>query len=75
MYLSELKKYIGELPDEFDSFDLVNGEYAILLEEEGEEKLIYRKDMPIQIINIDKESNEIVFLHQTELEIDKIRTE
>ena len=37
MILSELKEYIKSLPEELDSFNLVNGEYGILLEEEEDD--------------------------------------
>ena len=74
MNVKELKDYLDSLPEEFEKFNMVNGEYCNLAEEGEEERLVYRVDDPIQLISIDEENKEIIFCHQTQEEIDKIRT-
>ena len=71
MNIKELKEFLDTLPKEFDSYDLVNGEFAIL-ENTGYN---YRLDKPIECITVDEDSKEILFCHQTQEEIDKIQTE
>jgi len=64
MILRELKDWINKLPDEFMSFDVINGEIAFLNEKE-----FYRIDKPITILFVDKENNVVIFLNDTEDEI------
>ncbi len=64
MILAELKQFINSIPSDMDEFSVVNGEFG-LLDQDDEDSVIYRVDKPILIINVDEESREIVFLHQT----------
>lgn len=68
MNLLELKKFLNTLPEEFDTYDLVNGEFVDMLKTEYH----YRVDQPIESITVDEETKEICFLHQTQDEIIKI---
>ena len=70
MNIGQLKEFLDKLPKEFDDFEMVNGEYAILTEDD--EKFIYRLDKPIVILNVDEDSKELCFLHQSQESIDKI---
>lgn len=64
MTLRELKQFINSIPADMDEFSVVNGEYG-LLDMEDEDSVIYRVDKPVLIINVDEQSHEVVFLHQT----------
>lgn len=70
MKLKELKNWLETLPPEFDDFDLVNGDWGEL-----EDEYYYRIDKPIIGFNVDENTKEIVFAHQTQDEIDKIEDE
>jgi len=67
--VAELKNFLNTLPNEFDSFNLVNGEYGQV---NGEH--YYRIDKPILQINVDEDTKELCILHQTETEVDDIIT-
>jgi hypothetical protein len=68
MTLEELKKFLNDLPKEFNSFGVVNGEVGTLSEpdEKGEEQYVYRIDKPIITLFVDEETKEICFFHQTQ---------
>lgn len=70
MKVKDLKEILQDLPEEFDEFDMVNGEFGVL---DKEEQLVYRKDMPIVFLYVDEENKEFCLFHQTEGEIDKIK--
>lgn len=63
MKLKEFKKFLFNLPDTFDEFDVVNGEYGKF---SGDEEYVYRIDRPISTIFVDEENNEICMLHELE---------
>lgn len=69
MTIADLKKFLVLLPLEFDKFSLANGEYGALA---ADEEFYYRLDKPIITLHVDEEHEEMIFLHQTETEIDKI---
>jgi hypothetical protein len=76
MKISELKEFLATLPEEFDDFTLVNGEFGKMEEEEGdEESYYYRMDKPILSVYVDEETNEVCFLNQTQEDIDEIMGE
>lgn len=64
MNLSELKEWVNTLPEEFDSFEIVNGEIGMLGEEYH-----YRADKPIIACTIDDSTKEIIFMHKVESEL------
>ena len=74
MTLEELKKFLNNLPEEFNTYNLVNGEVGILDEsgEDGEPNYVYRCDKPIITLYVDEAEKEICFFHQTQDEIDEI---
>lgn len=64
MNLGELKGWVNSLPEELDSFEIVNGEIGML-----GEQYHYRVDKPIVACTVDEESKEIIFMHQAEKEL------
>lgn len=64
MNLGELKSWISSLPEELDSFEIVNGEVGVL-----NEQYHYRADKPIVACTIDENTKEVIFLHQAEKEL------
>jgi hypothetical protein len=70
MQLKDLRKFLDEVPSEFDGFELVNGEVGQLDEEDG--GFAYRVDKPIIAMYIDENSNEICFFHQTQDDVDSV---
>jgi hypothetical protein len=69
--IGELKEYLGKLPEEFDSYEMVNGVVSPLIDGE----YYVRIDHPVVQLQIDQESKELLILHQSEEEIDKITAE
>lgn len=70
--VKELREFINKIPEEFDEFTLVNGDYALIETEGKDEKFYYRLDKPILLMTVDKETKELAFLHQTQESIDDI---
>ena len=64
MNLGELKTWLNTLPEEFDAFEVVNGEVGMLGEEYH-----YRVDKPIAACTVDEQTKEIIFMHQAEKEL------
>jgi hypothetical protein len=72
MNLGELKQWVNTLPEELDSFEIVNGEIGML-----GDQYHYRVDKPIVACTVDEETKEIIFMHQAQEELteDDIRKE
>ena len=71
--IKELKEFLSILPDEFDDFTLVHGEYGVMEMEEGDtEETYYRMDHVLKSIYVDEEGKEFCFLNQTQDDIDLI---
>lgn len=68
MKLVELIEFLQSLPEEFNKYDCVNGEYSVL----GGE-LYHRVDKPILSITVNEETKEVLFLHQTQEKIIQIQ--
>jgi hypothetical protein len=68
MKLKELKKFINSIPESFDDYTVVNGEIGYYDEEKG----VIMVNKPILTVYVDRETNEIQLLHQTEEEVKKI---
>jgi len=64
MTLKELKDWVNDLPEEFMSFTVVNGEYGVL-----EDEVYFRVDKPVTTISIDMETNEVLILNDSKDEI------
>ena len=77
MTLEELKAFLNSLPEEFNSYGVVNGEVGILKGsgEEGKEDLVYRCDKPIISLYVDENSKEVCFFHQTQEEVTEVAGE
>ena len=58
MLLKELKTWINNLPEKFDEYSVVNGEYGEL---DGE--FFYRLDKPVTVLTVDEEHKEIIVLN------------
>ena len=68
MKLSELKKFITSIPESFDDYIVVNGEIGYYDEQKG----VIMVNKPILTVYVDRETNEIQLLHQTEEEVKEI---
>jgi hypothetical protein len=68
MTVKELKEFLESLPEEFDGFGVINGEYGELPSDD-EDNLVYRLDKPISVIYVDEQTEELALLNQTEEEI------
>lgn len=64
MTLKELRKFINEIPEEMDNYELVNGEFGYL-DMEDDNSVVYRVDKPISTLYVDEQSQEVCFFHQT----------
>jgi hypothetical protein len=64
MNLEELKQWVNTLPEELNSFEIVNGEIGML-----GDQYHYRVDKPIVACTVDETTNEIIFMHQAEDEL------
>lgn len=73
MQLKHLKEFLSTLPEEFDEYDLSNGEYGKLDTESEDDRFMYRVDKPIITLYVDEDNKEILFLHQTQEEVDDIK--
>ena len=71
MILRDLRGLLDKVPEEFDNFELLNGEMQIL-EMEGKETIMFRIDKAIVGIRVEDDSKEIIFLHQTEEDINNL---
>ena len=72
MKLKDLKEFLTEIPDQFDDYELVNGEYG-LLDATDENSAVFRADKPIITMYVDIQTQEVCFLHQTQEVIDEIK--
>jgi hypothetical protein len=66
MNIAELKEFLQTLPEEFDSYEIVNAEIGVLDEEN-----YYRKDMPVTTLFVDEDTQELVFAMEAEEEPEK----
>jgi hypothetical protein len=58
MTFKELKVWVNNLPEEFDEFSVVNGEFK-----EIDEQYWYRIDKPVTMLTVDQEHREILILN------------
>lgn len=58
MILKELKEWINKLPEIYDEYTVVNGEYGSI---DGE--YMYRLDKPVITLAVDQETKEILILN------------
>ena len=64
MTLKELKDWVTNLPEKFNEYIVVNGEYGSL---DGE--YMYRVDKPVTTLTVDEDTKEIVILNDMESEL------
>lgn len=62
MKLKELKDWLNTIPDTFNDYEVVNGEYGIL--NENDDEYHYRVDKPVIASVVDEETKEVVLLHE-----------
>jgi hypothetical protein len=70
MTFKELKEFIAQIPDDFDNYELVNGEVGYL-DPTDENSLAYRLDKPIIALYVDEQTKEVCFFHQTREDVTK----
>lgn len=68
MTLKQLRELIADLPEDFDAYNVVNGEVG-LLDPEDETSAVYRVDNPIIAMYVDKKTEEVCFFHQTQEDV------
>jgi len=71
MTLKELKEFLVSIPEEADSFEIVNGEVGYL-DPTDSESMVYRADKPIIALYVDESTNEICFFHQTQEDVKSV---
>ena len=71
MTVKELKEFIKQIPEEFDEYEMVNGEVGYL-DPTDENSLSYRVDKPIIALYVDEEAKEVCFFHQTREDVSKL---
>lgn len=64
MTYKDLKNFIAQISDEYDEYEIVNGEVGYL-DPSDENSLSYRVDKPIIALYVDEQLKELCFLHQT----------
>ena len=69
MTFKDLKEFIGKIPDNFDDYEIVNGEVGYI--HVDDDTLSYRVDKPIIAMYVDEQTQEICFFHQTRQDVDK----
>ena len=74
MTLEELKGFLNSLPEEYNSYGIVNGEVGIIKNNDKED-VVYRCDKPIISLYVDDSSREVCFFHQTQEEVTEIAGE
>lgn len=73
MILRDLKNYLATLPQDFDEFEMVNGEIGNI-ETDDKSNFMYRVDKPILAMYADTNSKEICFLNQSDEDVSNIYT-
>jgi hypothetical protein len=68
MTLRELKTFIISIPNDMNDFNVVNGEFC--LDKDGNTFIM--KNNSIMTIYVDKNNNEVQFLHQTDEDVKNI---
>ena len=71
MTLKELKEFLVSIPEEADSFEIVNGEVGYI-DPTDPDSMVYRADKPIIALYVDESTNEICFFHQTQEDVKSV---
>ena len=67
--IAMLKKFLEEVPAEFDEYTITNGEVMVVDKEDGGEDFYVRLGKPIMQIQVDESTKELCMLAQTEEEV------
>lgn len=67
MTLKDLRDLINELPEEMDSFEIVNGEIGTI--DENGKNAVYRVDKPVVAFYVDEQEKQVSLFHQTQEDI------
>ena len=68
MTLKELKTYVNSIPEEMDSFNVVNGEFGVASDNET----FVMTNNEVLTIYVDQKNKEVQFLHQTDEDVKNI---
>lgn len=71
MTLGELREFLSQIPEEMDSYEVVNGEVGYI-DMEDDDSMVYRVDKPIIALYVDDHSKEVCFFHQTQEDVNNI---
>jgi len=71
MTLKELKEFLASIPEDADSFEIVNGEVGYL-DPTDADSMVYRADKPIIALYVDDSTNEVCFFHQTQEDVKSV---
>jgi len=66
--VKELRAFLNKLPENFDNFGIINGEYG----RGKDDEFYYRIDKPVIFLTVDEETEELCILHQSEQEVNNI---
>ena len=75
MSLQDMKNFLNSLPETFNDFCVVNGEFGTSENDDPDSGFRYRVDKPILAMCVDQETKEVCFLHQTQEEVDDYHKE
>lgn len=75
MNIKDLREFLATLPEEFDDYEMVNGEYGAFEDDEDDDEMYYRMDKPILGVVVDEETQEICFMNQSQEDINNIMGE
>ncbi len=65
--IKELKEFLNNLPEKFDDFGVINGEFN-----ESDGDVYYRVERPVINVMVDENTEDLCLLHQSIEEIDDI---
>ena len=71
MQIGDLRDLVNKIPEEFNDFEMVNGEIGVL-DPDDVDSAVYRLDKPIISCIVDEKNREMCFLHQTQEDMSKI---
>jgi hypothetical protein len=72
MNIKELKEFLATLPEEFDNYILVNGEYGTPTEPMEGKGIYFKLDKPIMRIFVNETDKALCLLNQSDEEIAKV---
>ncbi len=67
MTVKDLRDLVNELPEEMDSFEIVNGEIGTI--DENGKNAVYRVDKSVVALYVDEQERQVCLFHQTQEDI------